>query len=138
MRTTERASLVAGLHARNDAPILVVADTRDDDEVVASLDAGAADVIPALRPLDLVARVQAAFRRRPPLGVVSDPSLDGLRVDETRRLASVSGRRLALTAAESAAGRDRRPEGEIVDHWKLLRAAWADPRRSTRRPCAPT
>ncbi len=126
----ERASLVARLHARSDAPILVVADTREDDQVVATLDAGAADVVPLpLRPLELVARVQAALRRRPPLTSGGDPSLDGLKVDGRRRLASVSGRRLALTPTEFellAVMAARR--GEIVDHWMLLRAAWADPR----------
>ena len=126
----EQATLVARLHARNDAPILVVTDARDEDQVVASLDAGAVDVIPLpLRPLELVARVQAALRRRPPPTSGGDPSLDGLKVDGRRRLASVSGHRLALTPTEFellAVMAARR--GEIVDHWKLLRAAWADPR----------
>ncbi len=123
-------SLVARLHARSDAPILAVADTRDEERVVATLDAGAADVVPLpLRPLELVARINAALRRRPPVTTGADANLDGLKVDGRRRLASVAGRRLALTPTEFellAVIAARR--GEIVDHWKLLGAGWADPR----------
>ncbi len=124
------ATLVARLHARSDAPILVVADTRDEDRVVAALDAGAADVIPLpVRPLELIARVQSALRRRPPLTAGSEGNLDGLKVDAGRREATVAGRRLALTPTEFellAVVAARR--GEIVDHWKLLRAGWVDHR----------
>ena len=123
-------TLVARLHARSDAPILVVADTRDEERVVAALDAGAADVVPLpVRQLELVARVNAAIRRRPPTTTGSEANLDGLKVDGGRREASVSGRRLALTPTEFellAVIAARR--GEIVDHWKLLRAGWADHR----------
>ncbi len=126
----ELTSLVARLHARSDAPILAVADTRDEERVVAILDAGAADVVPLpLRPLELVARINAAIRRRPPVTTGVEANLDGLKVDGRRRQASVAGRRLALTPTEFellAVIAARR--GEIVDHWKLLRAGWADPR----------
>jgi len=124
------ASLVARLHARSDAPILVVADTRDEERVVAALDAGAADVVPIpIRPLELLARVNAALRRRPPVTTGVDANLDGLKVDGGRREATVGGHRLALTPTEFellAVIAARR--GEIVDHWKLLRAGWADHR----------
>ncbi len=126
----ELTTLVARLHARSDAPIIVVADTRDEDRVVAALDAGAADVVPLpVRQLELIARVNAALRRRPPSTTGPEANLDGLRVDGGRREASVSGRRLALTPTEFellAVIAARR--GEIVDHWKLLRAGWADHR----------
>ena len=124
------AGLIERLHARSDAPILAVADTRHEDRVVAALDAGAADVVPLpVRQLELVARVQAALRRRPPVTTDIVASLDGLEVDGGRCEATVAGRRLALTPIEFellAAIAARR--GEIVDHWKLLRAGWIDHR----------
>ena len=123
-------TFVARLHARSDAPILVVADTRDEECVVAALDAGAADVVPLpVRQLELVARVNAALRRRPPSTTGIEANLDGLTVDGGRHEATVAGRRLALTPTEFellAVIAARR--GEIVDHWKLLRAGWADHR----------
>jgi two-component system KDP operon response regulator KdpE len=126
----ELASLVARLHARSDTPILVVIDSRDEERVVAALDAGAADIVPVpIRPLELLARINAALRRRPPVTTSGDANLDGLHVDGGRREATVAGRRLALTPTEFellAVVAARR--GEIVDHWKLLRAGWADHR----------
>ncbi len=125
----ELTSLVARLHARHDAPILALADARDEERVVAILDAGAADVVPLpFRPLELIARINAALRRRPALTIGLEANLDGLKVDGRRHQASVGGRRLALTPTEFEllaviAAR----HGEIVDHWKLLRAGWADP-----------
>lgn len=123
-------TLVARLHARSDAPIIVVADTRDEERVVTALDAGAADVVPLpVRQLELVARVNAAMRRRPPSTTGIEANLDGLQVDGGRREATVAGRPLALTPTEfellSVIAARR---GEIVDHWKLLRAGWADHR----------
>ncbi|HEY3522114.1 MAG TPA: winged helix-turn-helix domain-containing protein, partial [Candidatus Limnocylindrales bacterium] len=100
-----------------------------DDEalVVALLDAGADDVIgrPARR-LELVARVNAAARRRP-RPVVPPRSLDGLVVDVDRHRATIEGHDLALTPTElellatlAAHG------GAIVDHRSLIRAIWPD------------
>ncbi len=122
--------LIARLHARSDAPILVVTDTTDEDRVVAALDAGAADVVPVpVRHLELVARVNAALRKRPPATTGADGNLDGLVVDIRRHEARMAGRPIGLTPTEFellAVIAARR--GEIVDHWKLLRAGWVDHR----------
>ena len=120
--------VIARMRAYTEAPLLVVADLRDERLVVAALEAGAVDVIGRpIRPLELLARVHAATRRAPrPIGVV--PTLDGLRVEVDRREASVAGRPLALTPTEFellAAIAARR--GGVVDHRLLLRAAWPDP-----------
>lgn len=129
-RDPELTGLIARLHARSDAPILVVIDTRDEERVVAVLDAGAADVVPVpIRQLELVARVQAAIRKRPPATAGAGGNLDGLEVDDGRHEARVAGRPLALTPTEFellAVVAARR--GGIVDHWKLLRAGWPDQR----------
>ncbi len=118
--------LVARMKARLDAPVLVLAGIDDEALVVALLDAGADDVIarPARR-LELVARVNAAARRRPRTQPLAPPTLDGLVVDVARQRATIEGRDLALTPTElellatlAAHG------GGIVDHRSLIRALW--------------
>jgi DNA-binding response OmpR family regulator len=129
-RDPDLVTLIARLHARSDAPILIVTDTGDEDRVVAALDAGAADVVPVpVRQLELLARVQAALRKRPPATTTVGGNLDGLEVDGGRHEARVAGRPVALTPTEFellAVVAARR--GGIVDHWKLLRAGWPDHR----------
>ena len=93
--------VVASAHAVTDAPIIVITDLRDEAVVVAALEAGATDVVgrPA-RMLELLARIDAAARRRSmPMGV-GQPSRDGLAMDVGRREATVDGRTLALTSTE--------------------------------------
>jgi two-component system, OmpR family, KDP operon response regulator KdpE len=125
-RDPELIGLIARLHARSDAPILVITDARDEERVVAALDAGATGVVPGpIRQLELIARVQAALRRRPAGPALAGGNLDGLEVDGGRHEARVAGRPLALTPTEFellAVVAARR--GGIVDHWKLIRAGW--------------
>jgi DNA-binding response OmpR family regulator len=121
-------AVVARARAYTEAPLLVIADLRDEAVVVAALEAGAVDVIGRpIRPLELLARVLAATRRLPRLAA-APPSLDGLRVDVGRREATVAGRLLQLTPTEFdllAAMTAR--VGAVLDHRLLLRAAWPDP-----------
>jgi two-component system KDP operon response regulator KdpE len=119
-------SLVARSHARTDAPIIVMADLRNEAAVVAALDAGAVDVVGRpVRVGELIARVHAAARRGRTATGVFEPSLDGLRMDLGRREASVAGRVMTLTPTEfellSVLAARR---GDVVDHRALLRAAW--------------
>jgi len=122
------AELVGRFGGYSDAPLLVLADVVDEAVVVAALDAGAVDVVGRpLRPLELLARIAAATRRRG--GAAETRTLgDGLRVDAARRDATVAGRDLGLTRIELdllAAMAARR--GGVVDHRLLVRAAWRDP-----------
>ena len=123
---TDPAALVARIRARTDAPLIVIADVRDEAAVVAALDAGAIDVVGRpVRVGELIARVNAAVRRLTPATGTFEPSLDGLRVDLGRREASVGGHLIPLTATEFellSVMTARR--GEMVDHRTLLRAAW--------------
>lgn len=122
----EGVAIVARVRARTDAPIIVIADLRDETAVVAALDTGAVDVVGRpIRVGELIARINAAIRRGLPTSGVYEPSLDGLRMDVGRREAAVEGRGLALTPTEfellSVLAARR---GDIVDHRALLRAAW--------------
>jgi two-component system KDP operon response regulator KdpE len=122
----EGVAIVARVRARTDAPIIVIADLRDEAGVVAALDAGAVDVVGRpVRVGELIARIHAAVRRGLPTSGVYEPSLDGLRMDLGRREATVAGRNLALTPTEfellSVLAARR---GDVVDHRALLRAAW--------------
>jgi two-component system, OmpR family, KDP operon response regulator KdpE len=119
-------AIIARVHARTDAPIIVIADIRNETAVVAALDAGAIDVVGRpVRVGELVARIHAAARRGVPSTGAYEPSLDGLRIDVGRREATVEGRNLALTPTEfellSVLAARR---GDVVDHRALLRAAW--------------
>jgi len=122
----EGVVIVARARARTDAPIIVIADLRDEAAVVAALDAGAVDIVGRpVRVGELIARLNAAVRHRSPATGAFEPSLDGLRVDLGRREASVGGHLIPLTPTEfellsvMAARR-----GDIVDHRALLRATW--------------
>ncbi len=123
------ADVVGRLGGYSDAPILVLADVVDEPVVVASLDAGAIDIVGRpIRPLELLARIASAARRGAAAQVDPGALPDGLRVDVARRTAAVAGRALALTPIELdllAALAARR--GGVVDHRLLVRAAWADP-----------
>jgi two-component system KDP operon response regulator KdpE len=122
----EGVAIVARIRARTDAPIIVVADLRDEAAVVAALDAGAIDVVGRpVRVGELIARLNSAVRRLSPANGAYEPSLDGLRMDLGRREATVAGTNLSLTPTEfellsvMAARR-----GDVVDHRALLRTAW--------------
>lgn len=122
----EGVAIVARARARTDAPIIVIADLRDEAAVAAALDAGAVDVVGRpVRVGELIARLCAAVRRLSPATGAFEPSLDGLRVDLERREASVGGHPIPLTPTEfellSVMGARR---GDVVDHRALLRAAW--------------
>ena len=122
----EGVAIVARVRARTNAPIIVVADLRDEAAVVAALDAGAIDVVGRpVRVRELIARLNAATRRLSPTIGAFEPSLDGLRVDLGRREATVAGSNLSLTPTEFellSVMATRRGDG--VDHRALLRAAW--------------
>lgn len=63
----EGVAIVARARARTDAPILVIADLRDEAAVVAALDAGAVEVLGRpVRVGELIARLGAAVRRLSP------------------------------------------------------------------------
>ena len=122
----EGVVIVARARARTDAPIIVIADLRDEAAVAAARDAGAMDVVGRpVRVGELIARLNAAVRHRSPATGAFEPSLDGLRVDLERREASVGGHPIPLTPTEfellSVMGARR---GDVVDHRALLRAAW--------------
>ena len=122
----EGVVIVARARARTDAPIIVIADLRDEAAVAAARDAGAMDVVGRpVRVGELIARLSAAVRRLSPATGAFEPSLDGLRVDLERREASVGGHPIPLTPTEfellSVMGARR---GDVVDHRALLRAAW--------------
>jgi DNA-binding response OmpR family regulator len=84
----EGVAVCAALRSRSPNPILVVAPDRDEDLVVAVLDAGADDVV--AQPLsrqEFTARMTAALRFRRALAEVAVPEvleLAGLRLDLTQ------------------------------------------------------
>jgi len=126
---TDPVTFIARLRARSDVPLLALGHWGDEAAIVAVLEAGADDALPAtFRPLELVARVRVLLRRRSaPPTPTSAPLPDGLRIDLGRRRATVHGRSVGVTPIEFellAVIAARR--GDVVDHRSLLRAAWAD------------
>ncbi len=119
--------LIPRLLGRTRVPILALAAHLEDRLVVALLDAGADDVIPAAsRPPALLARIRALLRRTTPASPQpTGPLPDGLRVEPGRHEAFVRDQQLVLTPTEFellvllALRR-----GDVVDHRTLLRAVW--------------
>jgi DNA-binding response OmpR family regulator len=118
----------------SDAYVLMLTARSEEIDRVVGLSVGADDYLTKpFSPRELVARVKALLRRPRTLPTVNGgaPSMEhgvgpaGLAVDVARRVASVDGRRVALTATEfeilAILARD---PGVVVSRQALLDAVW--------------
>ncbi len=91
------------LRQESDVPILLLTAKSSEDDVLIGLDLGADDyVTKPYRPRELMARVRALLRRSGRSSDAQDSTINHgeLEMDPARRLATVSGERVDLTAAE--------------------------------------
>ena len=89
-----------------DLPVILLTARAEEVDRVSGLELGADDyVVKPFSPRELVARVRSVMRRSPPRTSSSHVSLeglsfDGLEIDEARRVVSVEGAAVDLTAKE--------------------------------------
>ena len=91
------------LRCRGDVPVIMLTALGSAEDRVVGLEQGADDyVAKPFSPRELVLRVEAVLRRsREPVPADAGPATDGdLVVDPTRHVATLGGRRLALTVRE--------------------------------------
>lgn len=97
-------SVLEGLRASKQTPVLMLSARGSVDERVKGLRHGADDYLPKpFSLIELVARIQALLRRRPSDGVdVSQLHINDLHLDLLARRVTRAGERLELTAKEFA------------------------------------
>jgi two-component system copper resistance phosphate regulon response regulator CusR len=97
-------SVLEGLRASKQTPVLMLSARGSVDERVKGLRRGADDYLPKpFSLMELVARIQALLRRRPSDGAdVTQLQINDLHVDLLSRRVTRAGERLELTAKEFA------------------------------------
>ncbi len=116
----------------SDVPILMLTARAETQDVVSGFDAGADDYL--RKPFEipeLLSRIRALLKRSSAMPTMSVYEASGVRIDPERRLATLEGEALDLTAKEfdllaylvSNAGR-------VITRDEILSAVWGAPRTS--------
>ena len=94
--------LLAEIRRNGDLPVILLTARAEEADRVAGLELGADDyVVKPFSPRELVARVRSVLRRSSPKPVSGGPiEFDGVEVDVGRRVATVNGNPVELTAKE--------------------------------------
>ena len=121
---TDGIELMQRVPALADLPVIFLSGYGKDEVIARALEGGAADyVVKPFSPTELVARIQAALRKRaaPP-----EPYLLGdLAIHYEERRVTVAGRPVRLTATEYELLRELSVNaGRVLTHDDLLRRAW--------------
>jgi DNA-binding response OmpR family regulator len=93
--------LLRTLREASDVPVIVLSGRSEEADRVTGLDLGADDYV--VKPFsvgELMARVRAVCRRRPPLRAEGGLQFDGLLIDRRSREVRVGGARIVLTHRE--------------------------------------
>lgn len=84
-----------------DLPVILLTARAEESDRVAGLELGADDyVVKPFSPRELVARVRSVLRRSGPRAPSDPVEFDGIVIESARRVATVEGRRVDLTAKE--------------------------------------
>ena len=121
---TDGIELMQGLPALADRPVIFLSAYGRDETIASALEAGAADyVVKPFSPTELVARVEAALRKR---AGPSEPFRVGqLAIHHEERRASLAGEPLALTATEyDLLSALAAKAGRVSTYDYLLRRVW--------------
>ena len=121
--------LMQDILAIADVPVIFLSGYGRDQVIASAFEMGAADyIVKPFSPTELVARIQAALRRRtaPERIAPSEPFVLGdLTIDYAERLVTIAGRPAPLTATEynllfelSVNG------GQVLTHGQLLQRVW--------------
>ena len=112
-----------------DVPVIFLSAYGRDRTIAEALQKGAADyLVKPFSPTELVARIEAALRRRhaPAAGERLEPyRLGGLTIDYARRRVSIEGRSVGLTATEYKLLYTLSVHaGRVLSHDQLLELVW--------------
>ena len=124
---TDGIELLKGVPELADLPVIFISAYGREETMVRALDAGAADyLVKPFSAAELTARVRAALRGR----AGAEPFVLGdLTIDYERRLVTLAGRPLELTATEYDLLRTLSVNaGRVVTYEVLLRQAWGERR----------
>lgn len=118
--------VVQSLRQWTDVPILILSVRGQEADKIAALDAGADDYL--TKPFstgELLARLRAAIRRTTHNEQDSRIEAGGLVIDLDRRMVTVDGNEVRLTATEySLLHTLARHAGRVMTHRQLLQAIW--------------
>ena len=122
---TDGIELMQSVPALADLPVIFISAYGRDETVARALEAGAADyIVKPFSPTELVARIRAVLRRH------ADPEpfvLGALAIDYDRRLVTVAGRAVELTATEYELLRVLSlGAGRVVTYETLLDRVWSE------------
>lgn len=120
-------SVLKGLRASKNTPVLMLSARGSVDERVKGLRHGADDYLPKpFSLIELVARIQALLRRRPSDGAdATQLQIHDLHLDLLARRVSRAGDRLELTAKEfSLLSLLARHKGEILSKMMIAEQVW--------------
>ena len=93
--------VLAEIRRNGDLPVILLTARAEEADRVAGLELGADDyVVKPFSPRELVARVRSVLRRATPKPVAGPVEFDGVEVDVGRRVATVNGVLVELTAKE--------------------------------------
>lgn len=124
--------LIRHIRERTDVPIIVLSARGMEQERIKALDSGADDFVP--KPFaagELLARIRAALRRRPPAGSPASIKLGEVEVDLKRRRVLIQGEEIRLSGREHAlltllAQR----AGGVVTHREIIDHVWGSDARA--------
>ena len=93
--------VLSEIRRKGDLPVILLTARADESDRVAGLELGADDyVVKPFSPRELVARVRTVLRRAAPRSPSGPVEFDGIVIDNGRRVATVEGQPVELTAKE--------------------------------------
>ena len=132
---TDGIALMETLPALADLPVILISAYGRGDTVAKALEAGAADyIVKPFSPVELVARIKLALRRR--TGPGREPFVLGdLAIDYEKRRVTVAGRPVRLSATEYGLLRALSLDaGGVTTYESLLRQVWGKHAPSSAQP----
>ena len=127
--------VLSEIRRAGDLPVIVLTARTEESDRVAGLELGADDyVVKPFSPRELVARVRTVLRRATPRPAPGPIDFDGVEIDPGRRVATVAGEPIELTAREFdllaffvANARQVFSRGELLERVWGSSAEWQDP-----------
>ncbi len=120
------AEVLRRLREWSEIPVLILSVRDAEEQKIAALDAGADDyVTKPFSTAELLARLRVAQRRAKPAESGAIFASNGLQIDFVRRIVTVEGHEVRLTATEYALLRlFARHAGRVLTHRQILREVW--------------